>query len=274
MTIPKAIKPLGALDKYIHCMIVAGPGFGKTVFWGTAPNALFLTTDPEGTVSAWAFGSAAQEWEVKTWTALNDAYKYLRDGGIAEMNLDWVIIDNASEAQNLGMRENIDNSRKHNASLDEFIPSQANYQRTQNMMLDLVKKFHDLPVNVGWTAWTETHEDNEGNEYFAPGIHGQKGMIAQTIAGYMNMVGYGEVVEINDKEVRRIWFTQRGPFRGKDRFTAMGAKRDALDVPKMMQLIEAKKAELRKARSAGKTASTTKKVAPVRRTATTRKVSA
>lgn len=278
MTIPKAVKRLGTVDKFIHFLLVAGPGFGKTVLFGSDDKVLFLTTDPEGTLSAWSLGSNAREWEIKTWDDIITAYKYLRDGGIEEMGITWVVIDNASEAQELAKNNNILLERKRNDKIDEFVPSQGNYQRTQNQLLALVKQFHDLPVNIGWTAWIATHEDSEGIEYFAPAIHGQKGSIAQMIAGYMNVVGYGEVVEDEaGVEHRRIWFSQTGPFRGKDRFVALGQSRMDLTLPKMQLIINAaiKKRQLARA---GTTATTTTKAPstgrPVRRTTTvTRKKS-
>lgn len=228
---------------YARFLLCAGPGFGKTVFFGSDDNVLFLTTDPEGTVSATMLGSNAMEWRITEWNSLVEAYTYLRDGGLKELGLDkngWVVIDNISEAEELGKLANIAMERKSKPHMDEFVPSIANYQRTQNMLLMMVKQFNDLPVNVGYTAWIETHEDGDGVEYYAPAIHGQKGAIAQMVAGYMNIVGYGEVVlDENDVERRRIWFSQNGPFRGKDRFVALGRSRTDLTLPKMTQLIQA-----------------------------------
>lgn len=269
MTIPKGVKPLGIADKYIHMLLVATPGFGKTVFFGTEDTVLFLSTDPEGTVSAWSLGSNAREWEMRHWDTLVEAYKYLRDGGIAEMGLTWVVIDNVSEAEELAKWNNIAIESKHNPKVDDFVPTQGNYQRTQNQLLQLVKQFNDLPVNVGYTAWIETHEDNEGREYYAPAIHGQKGAVAQMIAGYMNVVGYGEVIETDDGvEHRRIWFSQTGPFRGKDRFVALGKSRTDLTLPKMQAIINSA-IKKRQAERAGATTTKARPAArPVRRTTT------
>lgn len=269
MAIPKNIKQLGSVDKYIRFLLVAGPGFGKTVLFGTEDKALFLTTDPEGTVSAWMMGSKAKEWECTTYGDVIEAYTYLRDGGIEELGLTWVFIDNISEVQELAKHTNIEMERKRNSNIDEFVPSLANYQRSQNMLLQLVKQFNDLPVNVGYTAWQQTNEDNEGVEYFAPGIHGQKGQIAQMVAGYMNVVGYGEVVaDENAVEHRVIWFSQTGPFRGKDRFNALGKKRTDLTMPKMKSIIDAavkkRKAELAGASATG-TTTKARTSTPVRR---------
>ena len=249
MSADDKIKDLGDYDKFIHYLIVADSGFGKTVHAGTAGNALFLTTDPEGTISAKMFGSEAKEWKIETWSELNEAYAYLRDGGIAKRNLKWVIIDNISEAQNLAMFETMKNARDRNKNRDEFVPAIDDYQRSQNMLKVMVKKFHDLPVNIMWTAWQVRHSDPDGEVYFAPAIHGQDGALAQTIAGYMNITGYGQVIEDDDgKEHRRIWFSHHDKFRGKDRYNVLGKARDDLDVPKLETLVTAalKRAEAKK----------------------------
>lgn len=267
MTVPKQVKALGSVDKYVHFLLCAGPGFGKTVLFGTEDKALFLTTDPEGTVSAWMLGSKSLEWECTHYSDVLDAYVYLRDGGIAELGLSWVFIDNISEVQEMAKHTNIELEKKRNPAIDDFVPSQANYQRSQNMLLQLVKQFNDLPVNIGYTAWVAESEDSDGKTYFSPAIHGQKGTIAQMIAGYMNVVGYGEVqTDGEGVEHRVIYFSQSGPYRGKDRFNALGKKRTDITMPKMKALIDAAIAK-RKAELAGVKTATTG--APVRRRATT-----
>jgi len=270
MAVPKQIKPLGYDGKYIHFLLVAGPGFGKTVMFGTEDKVLFLTTDPEGTVSAWMMGSQAQEWECNSYDDVLKAYTYLRDGGIEELGITWVVIDNISEVQEMAKQTNIKLERARNSNVDEFVPSLANYQRQQNMLLALVKQFNDLPVNVGYTAWMQRHEDENGREYFAPGIHGQSGQIAQMVAGYMNVVGYGQVEEDdNGVEHRIIHFAQNGPYRGKDRYNALGAARRDLTLPKMQQIIDKAIAERKTARAgASKTPARTSASATKARTTT------
>lgn len=275
MAIPSEVRRLqDSIDsQYTHFLLCATPGFGKTVLFGSDDNVLFLTTDPEGTISAAMMGSNSYEWPINSWDDIVKAYAYLRDGGIEELGLDkggWIVIDNLSEAEELGKLSNIKSERSRNPNIDEFVPTIQNYQRTQNMLVQMVKQFNSLPVNIGYTAWIETHEDQDGMEYYAPAIHGQKGAIAQQIAGYMNVVGYGEVVE-DDKgeERRRIWFSQSGPHRGKDRFIALGKSRIDLTLPKMDKLIAdaiAARKKAPKASSATKTSAPARK--PVRRTTT------
>src|SRR5690606_13760839 len=108
--------------------LVASSGFGKTVFCGTAPKALILSTDPEGTLSAHKFGSNAEEWRIRSWEdkdGLTDAYRYMRDEGCEEY--DWLCIDNATECLELARQRCMELGRDRNAKLDEFIPTLADY---------------------------------------------------------------------------------------------------------------------------------------------------
>jgi hypothetical protein len=277
MSFEDKIKPIGQYDSFIHCMLVAAPGFGKTVWGGTAPNALFLTTDPEGTISALAFGSMAQEVRIETWTDMNEAYRELRDGLIEKLGLEWVVIDNTSEAKNLSMLESMANARKHNANRDEHVPHIDDHQRSQLQIKAFVKQMHDLPVNVLWTAWRKAEEDSEGESFFTCGVHGQQGLLAQEIQGYMNVVGFGEV---EDGE-RVIYFKQDKPYMGKDRYNALPkiAKVDSVDpqnkgfnVKRMQMLIESAKKKHEASRKTGvaKRPVTTKPLA-ARRPVTPRK---
>jgi hypothetical protein len=267
MAIPSQIKNVGEYDAYIHMMLVAAPGFGKTVMAGTAPNNLFLTTDPEGTVSAKAFGSTSKEWQIKEYSDLNDAYRWLRDGGIKELGLEWVTIDNIAEAQNLGMSQSMKNSRANgNSKRDEFVPSIDDYQRSQMMLSALVKQFHDLPVNVLWTSWRKEETDTEGDSYFTCGIHGKQGLLAQQIQGYMNIVGFGEVVTNDDtgKDERVITFAQHKPYMGKDRYVALPP---VMRSPNMVQITDlVNKAKVKHNADQAKLLGTAKKPA-ARRTA-------
>ena len=248
MTHPK-IQQLGEA-KYVRACIIAPSGFGKTVFLGTAHRALFLTTDPEGTVSAKRFGSTAQEWPCAEFKDLSEAYIYLRDGG--HEDFDVVLIDNISEAQKLALYEAKDNSiaRSKTGAVDPLIPDQGEYLRAQLAIEKMVKQFHDLPMHVFWSSHQKGYEDGEGEPYYSAVIQGKKGELAQTILGFMNVIGFGEVIEKDGKEVRRLWFSYHGPYRGKDRSGGLGRFQDNLTVPELIAKFEAAKP---KASSAPKT---------------------
>lgn len=276
MSKPPQIKPLGTTAKWIHMQIICSPGWGKTIFGGTGgEKVLFLTTDPEGTLSAYIQGSKAEEWVIQTWTDLNKAYAWLRKEG--HKLYEWVVIDNLPQAQVLAMQvcmnlrigsEIVDfealakMEKLVSNDLNKYQPAIQDYQRSQNMVREMVLKFHDLPMNVLWTDHISYREDTTGNTFYASSVHGQEGALAQEIMGFMNIVGFGEVVQKGDAEARRLHFSNVGPYRGKDRFDVLGQARDDITLPRVHALV--------KNRLSGKTSATagTKSTkAPVRRAA-------
>jgi hypothetical protein len=239
MTKPSSIQKLATTSKYIRMFLVAHQGWGKTVFCGTAPNALFLTTDPEGTLSAQSLGSNAQEWEIRSWDDLEEAYRWLRDEGHKEY--DFVIVDNVTVAQRLAMRESMQISKKMSNNpdkLDPYVPAQGDYNRNQHMIVQFVMKMFDLPMHVIFTSHIKGMEDAEGEPFYSANIHGQQGGIANECLGYANIVGMGESrMAKNDRIIRRLWFSHYEAYRGKDRYVVLGNYKDDITVPDMLALI-------------------------------------
>lgn len=239
---PPQVGPLGA-GKYVRMALIAKSGFGKTVFCGTAPKALFITTDPEGTVSAHGMGSEAEEWQVKSWAEINDAYKWLRDEGLASEGYEWIIVDNVTEAQAFAMKESLEIAVKKNSNRDPYVPDKYEYQRSQNATIEMVKKFNELPVNIIYTSHRKGMEDGDGQDYYSAAIQGQQGQVAEQILGYMNIIAFGEVTTNSKKEeVRRYYFTHHNAYRGKCRFvvdgkSVLGAYKDDLTVEQMMRYV-------------------------------------
>lgn len=247
-------------------LLVAESGWGKTVFLGTHPKVLLLLTDPEGSFSAKRFGSKIEEWTCTTKEELDNAYKWLRDGGTELYDI--VAIDNISHAQKLMLRAaKLQSLARPGSKADAVVPEQGDYLRAQLGIDEFVLKMHDLPIHVVWTAWQEEHEDKEGNVHYAPNIQGSKGALAQQIMGYMNINAFGQMVEKDGKDVRRMWFTHYDKFRGKDRFGALGRFKDNLTLPELLDHVGLAK---KKASSVEGKAAPTKRTA-VKRRATTKK---
>lgn len=218
-------------------VLVADAGWGKTVFAGTAERALFLVCDPEGTLSASSLGSGADEWEMKSFKDLDEAYRWLRDEGHKEY--DWVIIDTVGGAQRILQRSALDASYKANpGKRDPDVPSMDVHQKAQIQIIKFIMMFNDLPMNTLFTAHPMHLDDDEGEPYTLPYVHGGKGEVAQQALGHFNVAGYGVTKEVDGKEVRRIYFSHAGGLRGKDRFNKLGRFRDDLTVSRMQTIIE------------------------------------
>jgi hypothetical protein len=255
MVKPKYIQPLGKAAK-IRLAIVTGSGFGKTVFCGTAPKALFLTTDMEGTVSAKQWGSTAEEWKINSWEdpgGLEEAYQYMLHEGCA--NYDWLLHDNATEEQNLGMEKAMEVALVKAPSRSPYVPDKREYQISQNGFIAITKKFHALPIHQVWTVHRKWFDPDNGEDgFWSANIQGGQGAIAEQFLGYMNMIGMGEVKENKAKvTVRRLYFDHYKAYRGKDRFQKMGLFQDNLTIPKMMDLIQSAPARRSARRVARKT---------------------
>lgn len=235
---PAKMRKLKSNPSYIRMMLIAKSGFGKTVFGGSAPNAVFITTDPEGSVSAKRIThTEAEEMPCSDWQDVEDVYLWLRNGGIEDEGLEWVIVDDATNVQGLAMKKSIDARMARRADGDPWVPEQADYQRAQNGILDFVRRMNDLPINILYLSHRKGMEDGDGQDYYTAAIQGQQGQVAEQILGYMNIVAMGEVVEKEGEEHRRYFFTHHGPYRGKDRFVALGKARDDLTIPKMMEIV-------------------------------------
>lgn len=251
MAKPKEIKPISQGTLYISMLLSAEPGWGKTVFGGSSNRSLILSFDPEGVDSAWVQGSKADVWEIRTFAQLDKAYRYLRDEGHTEY--DWVIIDSITEVQKMFQAEWLDANRDKAGKRHPDVLGIDGYQVTQNQVYKFVKQFNDLPMHKLYTAGIQTLEDDDGELFYLPLIHGGRGDVARTVSGYMKVTGFGVWHgEDEDNLTRRIYFQNSGAYRGKDRFDALGRFQDEVTLPKLEELVR-KRAEKRKASGAKKT---------------------
>lgn len=239
MARPSAIRPVKGQNAFIHAVLVADAGWGKTVFAGSDEKVLFLTCDPEGTLSAGTMGSDADEWPIKKLKDMEDAYRYLRDEGHKEYT--WVCIDTIGGAQRILQRSALDASYAANpAKRDPDVPSMDVHQKAQIQTIKFIMQFNDLPMNILYTAHPYNLEDAEGEPYVLPYVHGGKGEVAQQTLGHMNVAGYGVLAEDdNGREVRRIYFCQTGPYKGKDRFNRLPKVMDKANLRQVRELIQA-----------------------------------
>lgn len=229
MTAPQIIS-LEDEDDYVNLLVYGHSGVGKTVFAGSADNVLFLAPEDDGTLSAKRMGSKAKKWPIKQWPDLQTAYNWLYD--TPDHGFDWVIIDSATEMQQMLLRWILETANKENASRDLDIPAIQDHQKWQNMFKRFVKGFNALPVNVLWLALARNEEDHEHEDFLCPDIQGKGYQLSQQFASYMTSYGYMEVVDkkfknpkagqegepdVVKRRVRQITWEDTGTIRGKDR---------------------------------------------------------
>lgn len=276
MSKPPQIKDLGQSRPWMRMCVVAGTGFGKTVFSATAPNALHLVSDPEGTESAVSVlgpNTGNQEWAIDHIqngdNSLAAAYEYLRAEGCNQF--EWLIHDTVTAENGLAMDAAMEIMRKKpGGKQDKFIPDKPQYLRSQMQFWDMYKEFTGLPIHQIWLAWPRkmiviNPETEEEEEVWTAGI--QNDYVSEKFLGNMKVIGYGHTFKKDDDTVRRMYFSQRGMYRGKDRTNSLGNFKDDLTVPRMMKIIEAKRSARSAARRTGAIPRPVKKTASRRRTA-------
>lgn len=221
---------------YLHVALVGPSGAGKTGFMADAKRNLYLTTDPEGTYTAKALGSQADEIVCKTAKDFDEAYVWLAEEGHKEYDV--VTVDNISETQKLYLYAAKEAALARGAKSDPLVPDPSEYLRAQLAIVKCVKAMHDLPMHVVWTAHQKGWEDEYGEPFYSMVLQGGKGEVAQTVLGYMNVNLFIEKMEKDNKEIRRFWATYKGPYRGKDRTQSIGRYQDNLTFPKLLKLFE------------------------------------
>jgi phage nucleotide-binding protein len=238
---PAAIRDLADFEESLNILIYGDSGVGKTVLAGTAPDALFLSTE-KGTVSAKRQGSKAKVWRIKEWSDLEEAFVYLRD---EEHGFKWVILDSVTKMQQQLIRDTLDKRVEKRGDSDPDIPEIADHQKFQNKFKRFITAFIELPVNVVFTATAMRKEDEEGEDLVLPNIDGKGYAIANYACAEMDIVAYYavRVDKTTKRTVRRLLCQSTPPYFAKDRYDALGKVVDDPTMPKIIEMIEGSGAE-------------------------------
>lgn len=237
------IVPLADTVESINMIIYGDPGVGKTVQAGTLPNALFLSTDASGTVSAKRQNSSASLWPISNWQDLANAYKYLKEQADAgEAPFEWIIIDTGTKMQEMCLRDILERETKENPDRNPDIPAIQNHQEWQNRFKRFIDMFIALPYNVCFVFHVMTKEDEEGEEIRIPQLSGGPTWvaIARSMPARVSVMGFMQEKFVKSpateeggkpetKLVRRINWRNGPNFMAKDRYDCLPKFTD--DVP-------------------------------------------
>lgn len=221
---PPQIKSVQADAESINALVYGDSGVGKTVFGGS-DNVLILAVE-DGTQSAARQGSKADVWRIKKWDDLADAHDWI-DANPGH-GYDWIVVDSATEMQQLCMRSILDAAVAENKSRDPDIPALQDWQKYYNMFLRFVSQFNALPVNVLYTATVMRSENEDGEDVVLPNIPGKDDAICQNVCAKMGHVGHMSIQRIGKGEgqklTRFIQFASVPPYIGKDRGDVLGRR--------------------------------------------------
>lgn len=252
---PKAITKLSEGASFRNWLVYGDSGVGKTVLAGTAPRNLILTVEAEGTESARAMGSTADEWVCDTWEDLQEAYDWLKSGGLALY--DWVTVDSVSEMEELAWRSHLEEmSRRKPGTRTVDKPALEDYQIIQNRIKRLVDAFNRLKINTLYTAQVMRRavddEDGEEIELRQPLVgSARNGILSQKVCGMVTLVGLlipTRPDEDNDIPAgRRLWVAGSERYLAKDRHDTFDRYVDNPNIEEMDAAVKARKTGGKKA---------------------------
>jgi hypothetical protein len=211
---------------------------GKTVLAGTAPNALFLTADVEGTESARAMGSTADELKINTFPEFVEAVDWIVRGD-AHKSYEWFAVDTVDEVEELCWLDQLVSDDLKRAS--KYQPNKGDYPVVWKKVKEQLMALNRAPVNVLFVAHVmrldKETEDGEDTVTLAMPQMGstKRGDLSTYFCSQMGLVGYMRKVVEEGGAVQRQLLTQSGPrWLAKDRSTRLGSGMTDPTVPAML----------------------------------------
>jgi hypothetical protein len=217
---PSQIVTLDDFDEPKNILVYGDAGVGKTPFGASSPKALLVTTEA-GTISARRLGHKADVWPCHDdWDEFVKMYRWLHD--TPDHGYSWLVVDNATQMQEIMLRSIVATARKQNSNRDEDIPAIQDYQKWYLMFDRFVKAINNLEVNTLWLAHTMRKQNEDGDDLVLPAIQGQDYAQATKFCGRMQAIGYMEyrTVKKGSETVfqRRIRWRKSQSVFAKDRY--------------------------------------------------------
>lgn len=240
-TRPQAIVNLQdpARKAFFKWWLYGGSGVGKTVLLGSVPDKhLIVSTDVEGTASAKAFGSTADELQVKSWQEYLQFHDWFVGTGYKEYP--WLSLDTVDELEELCWQAQlVDVTMKR---FSKYQPNKADYPVVWRKVRENVMELNRLPVNVVYSSHvmridTESEEADDETVTMAMPMVGstKRGDLSSYLCAQMSLVGYMRTSRTDDgKEQRKLYTSATNRWVAKDRYNVFGRGILNPNVPDML----------------------------------------
>lgn len=225
--------------EYLHPLIYADPGVGKTVLAASGKDTLIIHPPMDNIGSALRLGYQFDHEVVHDWNDMTNIYEFLRH---EKHTYKWAWLDSISLGQDEWLHSIMVDLVSEKPHREIEIPDQREYLINFKRELAWIRDMINLPMNFGITAHPELiqipDEDDpeETVDLFMPWVQGKQ--MPQKVCGYMNIVGYLDVSEDKEGAERRVLYTtRRKHFYAKDQFGAFGGRLIDPTVPKMEKIV-------------------------------------
>lgn len=148
----KKIRKPGAGKK--RYLVYARNKKGKTFFGASGPNTLVL--DPENGTEE--MPDHIDVWPIQKWEDMNEAYKFLLYG---EHDYEWVCVDGLTRINNMALRYVMNQQEERDLDRQPGMVQQRDYGKSGEMMKGMLFNFHNLSVNIVFTAQERQEKKGE-----------------------------------------------------------------------------------------------------------------
>jgi hypothetical protein len=225
MAQPAAIRPLGR-SAHVRICVHGDPGAGKSRLVGTSEGKVLILRPPFEHVDSiiTAGNSSAEEWVIPDWDEMDQVLEYLRMEGKV---WDWVWLDSISLWQDAGLDDIWETVLAEKPARARYGLDRAEYGINMMRLARWVRNIVGPDTfNFGVTAHSEPlaspdkDEDGDPIVKLMPWVQGKQ--MANKVCGYMNLVTFLEVKELDDKFTRVLHTTSTEIWYGKNQFDKSG----------------------------------------------------
>lgn len=190
-----AIRRTGDADypRHMKVLVMGPPKSGKTSFIATAPNV--VVADVEAGLMSIAHLNIPYV-TIDDVSKLETLYQILKDDGLRQRaaeqmglpSIDTVAIDTLDAFQEMLKKDILATERRSEMQ-------QKDWGKLKERMVQILKAFKSLPMNVIFTCHTSTVQDEEGKQIYAPNLQGS---VKDEIAGLVDF----SLMSGRDKQVQ------------------------------------------------------------------------